>query len=61
VLALVNCSDRAATVELSGQWIGTAAGFDPVSGRALSLGHSAGGDLVLEGYQVLWLERRPDA
>ena len=60
VLALVNCSEQAATVELPGPWIGTAAGFDPVGGRALSPRRTAGGALRLEGYQVLWLERQGD-
>ena len=58
VLALVNCSDKAAAVELPGPWNGAVAGFDPVAGRPLALGRTEGGALALEGYQVLWVENR---
>jgi sucrose phosphorylase len=60
VLALVNCSEQATAVELPRPWNGRAAGFDPVGGRALSPQRTAGGAVLLEGYQVLWLERHGD-
>jgi hypothetical protein len=61
VLALVNCSEKATAVELPEPWDTNAAGFDPVAGRALSPWRTEGGALRLEGYQVLWLERRDGA
>jgi glucosylglycerate phosphorylase len=58
VLALVNCSDAAAAVELPEPWDKAATGFDPAAGRTEMLERTAGRALRLEGYQVLWLERK---
>jgi sucrose phosphorylase len=56
VLALVNCSRGQSRVTLPDGWLRPASAFDPVGGR-LAEPRISEGALIMDGYDVLWLER----
>lgn len=57
VLVLVNCSREEGRFPPPDGWRASTSALDPVSGGPVRL-RREGGSLIMEGYGVLWLERR---
>lgn len=57
VLVLVNCSRERGRVTLPAGWRASTSALDPVSGGTVLL-RREGDALIMDGYGVLWLERR---